>query len=182
MRGGLVKFAAALLVLAACASGCVEVASTSAGLDAPAAQATVQDVREGSAAEVQRLAAGKAGEIAGDPPTPHIIIDGGVDLAPGETVRVLTYEQWRVLQAAFGERTYVMARIAFCEGGLDPTQVVLDVDGTYSYGTFMVKPQFWGPVGDTLAEQAAQAAAIAEAHPSLWPWYHTRHGCRDWNR
>ena len=104
------------------------------------------------------------------------------DVSVGETVRVLRVEDWRVLQEVFGDRAYTMARLGWCEGGLDPTQAVMDVDGTMSYGTFMVKPQYWGEVGTTLEAQARQAARIAAEHPDLWPWAATRNGCREWSR
>ena len=49
-----------------------------------------------------------------------------LDLAPGQTARSLTVAQWQALQGAFPERTYTMARMGWCEGGLDPAKAVMD--------------------------------------------------------
>ena len=46
-----------------------------------------------------------------------------VTLAPGETVRVLTLDQWRAVRHFAPERQQAMARIGWCESGFDAEAV-----------------------------------------------------------
>jgi len=98
-------------------------------------------------------------------------------LAPGETVRVLTLDQWRAVRHFAPERQMEMARIGWCESRFDPDAVG---DGGRSLGAWQVQPLFWGAVPATLEEQAQQAERIAAEHGTL-PWT-TRDGCDEWNR
>ena len=105
-------------------------------------------------------------------PTP-----AAVTLAPGETVRVLTLDQWQAVRHFAPERQMVMARIGWCESHLDPDAVG---DGGHSIGAWQVQPHFWGPVPATLEAQAQQAERIAAEHGTE-PWT-TRDGCEGWSR
>jgi hypothetical protein len=100
-----------------------------------------------------------------------------VTLEPGETVRVLTLEQWYAVRHFAPERQGIMARIAWCESKFDADAVG---DGGRSLGAWQVQPQFWGEVPATLEEQAQQAERIAAEHGTD-PWT-TRDGCEGWNR
>ena len=111
-------------------------------------------------------------------------------LAPGETARSLTVEQWRASQAFPAEAQYRMTRACFCESRLDPSQAIIDVNGHWSIGACMVQPVWWaakyGEVPAELPGQIAQAARIYEAEQErtgdgTWPWRATRDGCADWN-
>jgi len=100
-----------------------------------------------------------------------------IALAPGDTVRVLTLDQWRAVRHFAPERQIEMARIGWCESHFDPDAVG---DGGRSIGAWQVQPRFWGPVPATLEEQAIQAERIAAEHGTI-PWT-TRDGCEGWNR
>jgi len=100
-----------------------------------------------------------------------------VTLEPGETVRVLTLEQWYAVRHFAPERQGIMARIAWCESKFDADAVG---DGGRSLGAWQVQPQFWGEVPATLEEQAQQAERIAAEHGTA-PWT-TRDGCEGWSR
>ena len=102
-------------------------------------------------------------------------------LSPGDTVRTLTYEQWRSIRDAFppGEE-WTAARTAFCESGFDPASAIIDTNGLVSAGAWQVQAHWWGPVPATLGEQARQVAAIVREH-GWWPWA-ARGGCKEWNR
>ena len=100
-----------------------------------------------------------------------------ITLAPGETVRVLTLEQWRAVRLFAPERQQEMARIAWCESKFDANAVG---DGGRSLGAWQVQPRFWGAVPATLEEQAQQAERIAAEHGTV-PWT-TRDGCEGWSR
>ncbi len=102
-----------------------------------------------------------------------------MDIGPGDRVRVLKYDQWKAIESAGGP-TYTLARLAFCESGIDPTNNVMDVDGTPSIGAYSVKPQFHGTVPPDLAGQTRQAVAIIAMHGTA-PWS-AAHGCSEWNR
>jgi len=98
-------------------------------------------------------------------------------LAPSDTVRSLTLDQWRAVRHFAPERQWEMARIGWCESHFDPNAVG---DGGFSVGAWQVQPRFWGPVPATLEEQAIQAERIAAEHGTI-PWT-TRDGCEGWNR
>jgi len=100
-----------------------------------------------------------------------------VTLEPGETVRVLTLEQWYAVRHFAPERQGIMARIAWCESKFDADAVG---DGGRSLGAWQVQPRFWGAVPATLEEQAQQAERIAAEHGTV-PWT-TRDGCEGWSR
>ena len=100
-----------------------------------------------------------------------------VTLAPGETVRVLTLDQWRAVQQFAPERQQAMARIGWCESQFDAEAVG---DSGRSLGAWQVQPRFWGSVPATLEEQAQQAERIAAEHGTV-PWT-TRDGCEGWSR
>ena len=108
------------------------------------------------------------------PPAPA---PAAVTLAPGETVRVLTLDQWRAVRHFAPERQVVMARIAWCESKFDAEAVG---DGGHSLGAWQVQPRFWGAVPATLEAQAQQAERIAAEHGTA-PWT-TRDGCEGWSR
>lgn len=191
------KFAASLLLLAAYASGCVEVERSSASSTQPAAQASYRATYPATAHEGDDVG-GEQGRLDGSVANADVTLNAGeilgqglderrvlpapyiVDLAPGETVRVLTVEQWRVLQSAFPERTYVMARIAYCE-----SRFRSDVTGLAGeVGWFQIHPVH-GHAVEALrdpAYNAQVAAGFAAARPSLSDWYHTRDGCKEWSR
>ena len=98
-------------------------------------------------------------------------------LAPDDTVRSLTLDQWRAVRHFAPERQQAMARIAWCESKFDAEAVG---DGGRSLGAWQVQPRFWGAVPATLEEQAIQAERIAAEHGTI-PWT-TRDGCEGWNR
>jgi len=96
-------------------------------------------------------------------------------LGADERLQVLTLEQWRAVQHIAPERQYELARIAWCESRFQADAVG---DGGLSRGAWQVQERFWGPVPDTLAEQAKQADRIAAEH-GLEPWT-TAGGCEGW--
>ena len=87
----------------------------------------------------------------------------------------LTPEQWAAIQHFAPERQVAMARIGWCESRFNENAVG---DGGDSIGAWQVQPRFWGPVPDTLEEQAKQAERIA-AENGVGPWT-TRDGCAGW--
>ena len=99
------------------------------------------------------------------------------DLAPGETVRVLTVEQSRALHASGGP-VMTLARIGWCEGGLDASKARIDTNGLPSIGAWQVQPEWWGPVPADLEGQARQAARIIETDGTR-PW--SARTCDEWN-
>lgn len=103
------------------------------------------------------------------PPAPYIRT-----LAPGETVRVLTVEQWRATLAFPPEHQYQAARVMMCESGGN----IHAVGAAGEQGAFQVLARFHGPVPPTLEAQAQQAARIVEAQ-GWWPWT-TKDGCEQW--
>ena len=119
-------------------------------------------------------------------PTP----EPGRVLAPGETARSLTVEQWRATRQFPAEVEYRMTRACWCESHLDPTQAIVDTNSHWSVGACMVQPVWWaakyGEVPADLPGQIAQAARIYEAEQErtgdgTWPWRATRDGCEGWN-
>jgi len=110
-------------------------------------------------------------------PYPPAPAPAAVTLAPGETVRVLTLDQWYAVRHFAPERQQAMARIAWCESKFDADAVG---DGGRSLGAWQVQPRFWGAVPATLEEQAQQAERIAAEHGTA-PWT-TRDGCEGWSR
>ena len=123
--------------------------------------------------------------VAHDPPTvPTVSVEMytpptepiSLVLAPSDTVRSLTLDEWRAVRHFAPERQWEMARIGWCESHLDPNAVG---DGGFSIGAWQVQPRFWGPVPGTLEEQAQQAERIAAEHGTA-PWT-TRDGCEGWS-
>ena len=113
-------------------------------------------------------------QAASYPPAPA---PAAVTLAPGETVRVLTLDQWYAVRHFAPDRQQAMARIGWCESKFDAEAVG---DGGHSLGAWQVQPRFWGAVPATLEEQAQQAERIAAEHGTA-PWT-TRDGCEGWSR
>lgn len=97
-------------------------------------------------------------------------------LAPGETFRVLSVEQWRAVR----DLPYALQRSGWCEGHFDPDTAIIDVDGLWRFGAWSVGPTWFGPVPRTLRAQAEQVAGIY-AEYGMQPWRATEHGCPDWN-
>jgi len=115
-------------------------------------------------------------------PTPEL----GRVLAPGETVRVLTVEQWRALRQLPEHLEYVMTRACWCESHLNPSERVMDTNGHWSIGACMVQPVWWGDVSADLEGQIAQVARILDSQRNdprgpTWPWAATKDGCAGWN-
>ena len=96
-------------------------------------------------------------------------------LQANQRMMELTPEQWAAIQHFALERQAAMARIGWCESRFNENAVG---DGGDSIGAWQVQPRFWGPVPDTLEEQAKQAERIAAEH-GVGPWT-TRDGCAGW--
>lgn len=104
-----------------------------------------------------------------------IINHGGIVVEPERTVRVLTVEQARAINRIGDSRQMALARIGWCESGLDPHAI-----GQHGErGAWQVIPALWGEVPATLEEQAVQADRIYAEHGD-WPWS-TKDGCREWS-
>ena len=88
---------------------------------------------------------------------------------------VLSDREWAAIKQFAPERQYAFARIGFCESGFNEDAIG---DGGDSIGAWQVQPKWWGPVPDSLVEQAKQAEAIAAEHGTR-PWT-TRDGCPEW--
>tara|TARA_R110002033_G_scaffold16062_2_gene44815 strand:+ start:583 stop:1131 length:549 start_codon:yes stop_codon:yes gene_type:complete len=97
------------------------------------------------------------------------------ELQANKRMMELTPEQWAAIQHFAPERQVAMARIGWCESRFNENAVG---DGGDSIGAWQVQPRFWGPVPDTLEEQAKQAERIA-AENGVGPWT-TRDGCAGW--
>lgn len=100
-----------------------------------------------------------------------------ITLAPGETVRVLTRDQWRAIRDAFpAEQEAWAQRTMMCESGGDPAQV----GAAGERGAFQIMERLHGPVPATLEAQAQHAAAVlAKNGRSIWT---TSEGCESWTR
>ncbi len=113
--------------------------------------------------------------------TPQPGLTAGLVLAPGETVRVLTVEQWRAIQGAFPENEqWVAARTMFCESGGDAGMHIIDSDGLPRAGAWSVGARWWGPVPPTLAGQAQQTSQIVARVG--WAPFTASSGCGEWSR
>lgn len=99
-------------------------------------------------------------------------------LAPGESYKAPPVAAIPALAVIAPERQLAAVRIGYCESGWDATAHIIDVDGLPRAGAFMVGARWWGPVGPTLTEQAAQLESIAQRY-GLAPWT-TRDGCERW--
>ena len=88
---------------------------------------------------------------------------------------VLSDREWAAIKQFAPQRQYAFARIGWCESGFNEEAIG---DGGDSIGAWQVQPKWWGPVPDTLVEQAKQAEAIAAEHGTR-PWT-TRDGCPEW--
>ena len=99
------------------------------------------------------------------------------DIGPGEVVRVLTVEQERALRGTAHPVT--LARIGWCEGGLDASTWRIDTNGLPSVGSWQVQPRWWGEVPTSLAGQAQQADRILSEHGDR-PW--SAKECAEWTR
>ena len=88
---------------------------------------------------------------------------------------VLSDREWEAIKQFAPQRQYAFARIGWCESGFNEDAIG---DGGDSIGAWQVQPKWWGPVPDTLVEQAKQAEAIAAEHGTR-PWT-TRDGCPEW--
>ena len=128
------------------------------------------------AAPTASVAPATAPVATGTPVAPPEAAQGLV-VAPGETVRVLTVEQWRALLAFPAEARWEMARIATCESGFRT-----DVVGALGeVGPWQIHP-IHGVVPSDLAGNAAVAAALLAARPDAGDWIATRGGCAAWTR
>lgn len=141
----------------------------------------------GPSAATSRSAAGESpSSPVATPSVPNLGNAGlAVTVEPGETVRVLTADQWSALQPVFGDHTYQYARIAACESGINPNFRGIDVDGDVIAGAFSVKERLHGPVPVGLRAQSLQVLDIearARAAGVPDPWASTRKGCAAWSR
>jgi hypothetical protein len=98
----------------------------------------------------------------------------------GETVRVLTVDEWRAIQVAYPESPMTLARIGVCETGLNVATHIIDTNGEWTDGAFGVQPKWHGTVPPSLELQAKQAAGILREYGTK-P-FTTAGGCDRWNK
>ena len=97
-------------------------------------------------------------------------------LAPGESWKAPPVAAIHALALVAPERERDAVRIAFCESGWDTEAI----GAAGEQGAWQVLARFHGPVGQTLAQQAAQFDRIAAEH-GIVPWT-TKDGCEQWRR
>lgn len=106
----------------------------------------------------------------------------GMEIGPADRVQSLSYEQWRAIADAFPEsEEWTATRVMMCESGGDPSLAIIDANGEWSIGAFMVQPRWHGAVPRDIAGQAKQAAAIV-ARYGWTPWQATASGCARFTR